>query len=363
MTSSELKTLAAHVMVLAVMLCAPERALGVGVLMTEGTPQLVRAHGVMAWGDEEIRLHLDLDITGDGEDALWILPLPEGATVIDSGELPMTELTAWGSPRVTYAEVRSDAGCGDPSTSIEYRGPWWPTEASGAWREIGVLKSPTLESLTSWIEEQGFGAPEDLEARIGPSLLDGDDVIWGVLRAPYGVGRLTGLEASFRRPANGKQDLMLGPVEPSGGFELLLHVLGDTRYRVENSPETSARLLFERASELDEDKDEIWGKALQSLAEDAGGRVVLTEAALHTAQEELEELGFEEPFPSDAVLSRLRLWTSSMELHQATVAYANDGPEVPAHTALKQEDLGAWIPAWLALLMLFGVRLRARDGV
>jgi hypothetical protein len=331
------------------------------VVADEDAQAIDSAQALMSWSNGHVTLDVRLSLPA-GTGGLWLLPLPTGATAeVIEGET-LNTLAHWDTPTVTVMSRSPDAaGCDDTSDSttlLSAEGTReFPTE-EGDFDVVGVLVKPSLNSLSDWLEERGQSLPASLETRLGGALSGGKDLVWAAL-SPGDSPRFTPtLRVRFHQLPDAKQPLplSLSRVEGQGRYDLLLHVLSDKRYRVENYPSVEASQLGEHLSEQAQ-SPQPYQAAMDAMADEAGGSLVVAESAdiLSGSGPLADLISGEADF-----LTRLHLRSSPERLVDATIAFAKDGPPLsPEVQVTLGGDTAASIPLWVLLVGL-GARARRR---
>ncbi|MEC9073193.1 MAG: DUF2330 domain-containing protein, partial [Myxococcota bacterium] len=264
------------------MVAPPSQA--IGTVIAEDTPQVVQSgQALMSWSDDHVTLDVRL-VLPPGPGGLWLLPLPAGASSEVISRETLDTLAHWDTPTITVNSPPEDeTGCGATSertTVITAEGSRELPSEEGAFDEIGVLKTPSLTSLQEWLAEHDQSLPPSLESGLGPTLAGDKDLVWAAV-APGDSERFTPvLRVRFHQLPDAKQPLPLSLLgaEEQGRYDLLLHVLADTRYRVENYPSMEvSRLgldLVEHAL-----SDSPYQDTMDTVADEAGGSLVVVESA------------------------------------------------------------------------------------
>lgn len=169
---------------------------------------------------------LELAVSGETSEAVWILPVPNPATVELGDDAIFDELEAITAPRIEtrYIDLdREGVGAAAPGSGVTI----FSQQTLGPF-EVTSLTGDDAEAVAAWLEENGYDFPEELPEVIAPYIED-EWAFAAVKLTPEAGGEIAGqldpLAFTF------ESDEIVYPLRPAalgqGSRPLFLYVLAE----------------------------------------------------------------------------------------------------------------------------------------
>ena len=219
---------------------------GCFVAPTEST--VVSGHRMaLSISTEKTTLWDAIEYAGDPTEFSWVLPVKPGAEVDVAHQAFFTALEAGTVSQITPppegCEVDSSSGCGSDQFEVDSLGG---SSGSGTGGGVTVIQEKTVgpydsvtlaatdpTALNTWLDDNGYGVPEDVQPIIDAYVAEGFDFIALKLSPGQGVRsmtpvRVTTIGSSFELP------LRMVAAGAAANVDLVLYVLAEGRYEAAN---------------------------------------------------------------------------------------------------------------------------------
>jgi hypothetical protein len=337
---------------------------------------------LMVWKAEEIDVHVSVRAVTEGADFSWVLPVAAAPKLALGDSAVFEALDAMTRPTIDIEqEIFTGGGesgfCGmtsDASGGAAKNGGSAPIQVESGTLgnyEYDIVSASSVEEMLTWLEDDGYAIPEGASGALAPYVAAKMSFVWvklGPKTQGVSTSDLQPLILTVPRPVNSELSFPLalsaGSASPGSKMVTHLYMLADKRYRVTNYGSTDLEGVADSLWEMRFDSP-LYEDVLDSMTEEAGGRLMVTEFArdltnFATLDPAIEELIGDASF----YLTRLHARTSPESLADATLTFAHEAPEVAPFATAKDKSGHAHLPlaVLLVLLGLLGWSNRAQAG-
>ncbi len=214
---------------------APASALACGAFACNNGQPINQAAERILFVPEGERLHMHVKITYEGPPTgfAWILPVPPGVETGLSSEVLFDALDANHAPR--FQMLREDIGAcemnwsdaGAPDAAVAPGVEVLSREAVGPYDRV-ILQAAGVADLRTWLDENGFAVPNEIDARLAPYIERGAHFVAIRLQAEADSGDIVPLRLTLdtTTPTIPVVPTAIAATQDMG---IIVHILGASR--------------------------------------------------------------------------------------------------------------------------------------